>query len=88
MSAATISRVESGAHLPERDHLLRLIDWVDVERTSQLDVAHGDVHAPDAGTFEAVELHLRADKDLKPDDADLLVQILRTAYLKMSQRSD
>ena len=30
MSAATISRVESGEHLPERDHLFRLADWAGV----------------------------------------------------------
>jgi transcriptional regulator with XRE-family HTH domain len=87
MSAATISRVESGEHLPERDHLLRLADWAGVpigpaarRRRNQL------VHGDDASTVEAIELHLRADKDLEPDDAEILVEVMRTAYDRMTKR--
>lgn len=87
MSAATISRVESGEHLPERDHLLRLADWAGLplgaaRRRRRNQIVHGD----DASTVEAVELHLRADKDLDPDDAEMLVQLMRTAYAQMSKR--
>jgi transcriptional regulator with XRE-family HTH domain len=87
MSAATISRVESGEHLPERDHLLRLADWAGMPlgaagRRRRNQIVHGD----DASTVEAVELHLRADKDLDPDDAEILVQLMRTAYAQMSKR--
>lgn len=87
MSAATISRVETGEHLPERDHLLRLAAWAGMpldsiarRRRNQL------VHGHDASTVEAVELHLRADKDLDPNDAEILVQLVRTAYNQMSKR--
>jgi transcriptional regulator with XRE-family HTH domain len=87
LSAATISRVESGGHLPERDHLLRLADWAGLalgaaarRRRNQL------VHGEDASTVEAVELHLRADKDLDPEDAEILVSLVRTAYDQMSKR--
>jgi transcriptional regulator with XRE-family HTH domain len=87
MSAATISRVESGEHLPERDHLLKLAQWAGMRldsagrrRRNQL------VHGENASTVEAVELHLRADKDLEPDDAEILVQLVRTAYNQMSRR--
>ena len=87
MSAATISRVETGEHLPERDHLLRLAAWAGMpldpnarRRRNQL------VHGENATTVEAVELHLRADKDLDPDDAEILVQLVRTAYNQMSKR--
>lgn len=87
MSAATISRVESGEHLPERDHLLRLADWAGVplgpaDRRQRNQLVHGD----DASTVEAVELHLRADKDLDRDDAEILVQLMRTAYDQMTKR--
>jgi transcriptional regulator with XRE-family HTH domain len=87
MSAATISRVESGDHLPERDHLLLLADWAGLplgeksrQRRNEL------VHGANASTVEAVELHLRADKDLEADDAEILVQLVRTAYDQMSKR--
>ena len=87
MSAATISRVESGEHLPERDHLLRLADWsgLPLDAVNRTRRRH-EVHAEDANTVEAIELHLRADKDLEPKDAEILVQLVRTAYGQMSKR--
>lgn len=87
MSAATISRVESGEHLPERDHLLRLARWVGValDETSRRR-RNRDVHGPSASTMEAVELHLRADKELDAPDAEMLVDLMRTAYTRLSQR--
>lgn len=38
--------------------------------------------------MEAVELHLRADKDLDADDAEMLVDLMRTAYSRLSQRKE
>lgn len=88
MSAATLSRVESGNHLPERDHLLRLASWAGVPLgpVAKAGSARHDIHSEGAGTLEAVELHLRADQDLSSDDAELLVQLVRTAYEGMSKR--
>lgn len=87
MSAATLSRVESGKHLPERDHLLRLADWAGMPLGATASANRNrDVHGDQASTVEAVELHLRADKNLDPDDAELLVQLVKTAYDQMSQR--
>jgi transcriptional regulator with XRE-family HTH domain len=87
MSAATLSRVESGEHLPERDHLLRLAEWAGLSLGAPPPRRHKEhIHSDDAGTVEAVELHLRADKDLDPDDAEILVELVRTAYDRMSKR--
>ena len=87
MSAATISRVESGQHLPERDHLLRLADWAGVPLGAEAQRRRNQlVHGDNASTVEAVELHLRADKNLAPEDAEVLVQLVRTAYDQMSKR--
>jgi transcriptional regulator with XRE-family HTH domain len=87
MSAATISRVETGKHLPERDHLLRLADWASVPLGATARAQRNDlVHGHNASTIEAVELHLRADENLDPEDADLLVQLVRTAYDRMSTK--
>jgi transcriptional regulator with XRE-family HTH domain len=87
MSAATLSRVESGDHLPDRDHLLRLADWAGIplgakarRRRSQA------IHGEDASTIEAIELHLRADSKLDHDDAETLIELIRTGYNRMSQR--
>jgi transcriptional regulator with XRE-family HTH domain len=87
MSAATISRVESGEHLPERDHLLRLADWASVPLgASARELRNEMVHGRNASTIEAVELHLRADESLDPEDAELIVQLVRTAYARMSNK--
>lgn len=87
MSAATLSRVESGTHLPERDRLFRLADWAGMSLgAAARKTRNRQVHGEDASTVEAVELHLRADKNLDPDDAETLVQLVRTAYDRMSAR--
>lgn len=87
MSAATLSRVETGRHLPERDRLLRLAAWagMPLDPTSRA-ARNRAVHGEGASTVEAVELHLRADEDLDPDDAEILVQLVKTAYDRMSRR--
>ncbi len=93
VSAPTLSRVERGQHLPERENLLRIARWAGV----RLDpVLHpGDarqlrnqlVHAPDASTIEAVEMHLRADKDLSRSDAESLSELFRVAYHAVSGKA-
>jgi transcriptional regulator with XRE-family HTH domain len=87
MSPATLSRVESGGHLPQRDHLLRLARWAEmpleeIHRARRNALVHGE----EAGTLEAVSLHLRADEDLQPEDAEILVDLVRTAYERMQKR--
>lgn len=86
MSASTLSRVESGEHLPERDHLLRLAAWAGLSLDPGAPAARQQIHREDASTVEAIELHLRADQQLEPDDAELLVRLVRTAYEQMSKR--
>lgn len=90
VSAPTISRVERG-HLPERENLLRLARWAEVRIDP---VLHDDarqarnsaIHGPDASTVEAVELHLRADKNLSRDDAEALAEMFRLAYDALSAK--
>jgi transcriptional regulator with XRE-family HTH domain len=84
VSAPTFSRVERG-HVPERDTLLRLARWADVRIDPALHddarrARNASVHAPGASTLEAVELHLRADKNLSRDDAEALSEMFRLAY--------
>jgi transcriptional regulator with XRE-family HTH domain len=85
VSAPTLSRIERGLHLPERKNLLRIARWVGVRMDPGL---HPDarrarnrtIHEPDASTVEAVELHLRADKNLSRDQAEALSELFRVAY--------
>jgi hypothetical protein len=90
VSAPTLSRVERG-HLPERDTLLRLARWAGVRIDPVLhEVArrarNAAVHGPDASTLEAVELHLRADKNLSAEDAEALSEMFRLAYSALAQK--
>ena len=81
VSAATLSRVERGDYLPERDNLFRLLRWVGAPATEPAGPA--EPHPPGAATMEAIELHLRADKDLTPDDAETIAQMVRLAYERL-----
>ena len=90
VSAPTISRVERG-HVPERETLLRLARWAGVRIDPVLHenarrVRNTVVHGPDASTVEAVELHLRADKNLSRDDAEALSEMFRLAYDALSAK--
>jgi transcriptional regulator with XRE-family HTH domain len=88
ISAATLSRVERGDYLPERDNLFTLLRWLGVAAAAAPSAAPAEPHAPGAATMEAIELHLRADKDLSPADADTIAQMVRLAYdrLRGSER--
>jgi transcriptional regulator with XRE-family HTH domain len=90
VSAPTISRVERG-HLPERENLLRLARWAGVRIDPVLHddarrVRNALVHGPEASTVEAVELHLRADKNLSRNDAETLSEMFRLAYDALSAK--
>jgi transcriptional regulator with XRE-family HTH domain len=79
VSAATLSRVESGDYLPERDNLFRLLAWLGLSGAAP----SPEPHAPGAGTMEAIELHLRADKELSEADAETIAQLVRLAYERL-----
>src|SRR3954453_694323 len=90
VSAPTFPRVERG-HVPERDTLLRLARWADVRIDPYLHDARPphrgvDVHGPDASTLEAVELHLRADKNLSDEAAETLSDLVRVAYTALANQ--
>jgi transcriptional regulator with XRE-family HTH domain len=93
VSAPTLSRVENGRHLPERENLLKIARWtgVSIDPPSgggkRARVRDRAIHAPNASTVEAVEMHLRADKTLTRTDADTLSELFRLAYGAVSGRS-
>jgi transcriptional regulator with XRE-family HTH domain len=91
VSAPTVSRVERGSHLPDRQNLLRLARWAGVRidpvlHTDSRRARNALIHDPGASTPEAVELHLRADKNLSRDDAEALAEMFRVAYEALSRK--
>jgi transcriptional regulator with XRE-family HTH domain len=83
LSHATLSRVESGDYLPERDNLFRLLAWLGLSGAPP----SAEPHPPGAATMEAIELHLRADKELSDADAEAISQMVRLAYERMRRES-
>jgi transcriptional regulator with XRE-family HTH domain len=89
VSATTFSRVERGDHLPDRENLLQLANWVGVtfEQVVNAPGKHDVViHGSGESTVESVALHLRADKDLDPKDAQILMEVFRVAYENLRKR--
>lgn len=84
VSASTLSRIEKGK-MPDLDTFLRLCDWLEVspdqffENTSSREKPDLP-HAPGARTVDAVTAHLRADKELDPETAEALANMVRAAY--------
>lgn len=90
VSVPTLSRVLRG-HVPDRENLLRLAGWVGMSIAPAADQhARRDdrVHSPDADTVEAVELHLRADRNLRGEDAEALAALFKIAYDRLRDRSE
>lgn len=89
VSVPTLSRVLRG-HVPERENLLRLTRWVGmtIGPATAGQARNRAAHARDVGTVEAVELHLRADKNLKGADAEALANLFKIAYDRLRVRRD
>jgi DNA-binding Xre family transcriptional regulator len=88
ISASTLSRIEKGK-MPDLDTFLRLCDWLDIQPNELIngiakrDPTSGEKAIPmpdDMSTPEIVEAHLRADKELDPETAEALANMVRSAY--------
>ena len=89
VSVPTLSRVERGDHSPDRENLLRLARWVGLRIDPVVHtrrVRNAVVHGQGASTVEAVELHLRADRNLADEDAEALTEMFRIAYERLATR--
>lgn len=89
VSPATFSRVERGDHLPESENLLKLASWAGI-KIGDLQLGPGARPRPPKRLStplpEEVALHLRADRNIKPEDAEMLADLFRTAYETLRRR--
>ncbi|BFU94369.1 MAG: hypothetical protein NTNFB02_10910 [Nitrospira sp.] len=89
VSVASLSRIErGGSQSVDAKTLIALCDWMTVplelfKENPRAPIKHG-TKAPT--TPDAVELHLRADKNLSRATADALATLFRTAYDQMSKK--
>ena len=89
ISASTLSRIENGRHLPDREPLLRIARWLDVpvEFTAAAAGRKDDSPRPGPSTVEAVELLVRADPDISAADAEALTESFRVFYRHLRTRN-
>ena len=84
VSTSTLSRVEQGK-LPDLDTYMRLCRWLGASPSqfasharSSLDRTYG--FTEEMNTPQKVEAHLRADRELRPEQAQALAEMMRLAY--------
>lgn len=82
VSASTLSRIEQG-NLPDIDTYITLCEWLSVST----DFFVAKDHAQNEVTSANVIAHLRADKSLRPETAEALIQMINIAYAS-SKKTD
>ena len=86
VSAATISRVMGGNHLPDSDTLILLVRWLGVS-LDEVTVNHEALADPKKSRSipESLALLLHTDSSLRPEDADTLLASFRLLYDRLRQ---
>ena len=84
VSPSTISRVENGK-TPDMETFLALCNWLEVPPA---ELINSTEEKKDSNTPEAIEIQLRADKNLDPAIADALASLVKAAYKDLSQNKD
>jgi len=81
VSPSTLSRLERGTGSPDLPTVNKLVRWLGVDR----DVVFGvRAKREERSTPSAVEVLLRADKNIDPKTAKTLAKIFRTAYQELA----
>lgn len=85
VSAATMSRIlrkTKNRPRPDVDTLVKIVHWVDIpiERIVETRKSPARTNTPQPNTPEAIEVHLRADKNLTPEAAEAIAKMVRVAY--------
>ena len=84
VSPSTISRVENGK-TPDMDTFLALCHWLEVPPA---ELMRNTEDGENVDTPEAIEIQLRADKNLEPAIADALASLVKAAYKDLSQKPE
>lgn len=76
VSAATLSRIEQGK-IPDVDTFIRICKWLEVATDTFI---VGDKKKESISTHERVIAHLRAERELKTETVNMLIQMIDMAY--------
>ena len=92
VSPSTLSRLERGisSTLPDTDTLTKLAVWLNISLDKILieNKPKSDVTTPQLTTPEAVEVQLRADKNLSPDTARALAEMFKLLYNQFTKNDN
>src|SRR5258706_1287989 len=90
VSPSTLSRLERGisSSLPDTDTLTKIANWLNISLEEILHQKKTSKTSADLGlsTPEAVEIHLRADKNLTPETAKALSDMFGIIYKEFIER--
>ena len=78
VSASTLSRIEQGK-IPDVDTFIRICNWLEVPTDSFI---VDDSEKKEVSKKELVVAHLRADRELSPETANMLIKMIDLAYEK------
>ena len=77
LSASTLSRIEQGK-VPDVDTFLKLCKWLEVSTDTFSNVKAENQEL----SKQAIIAHLKAEKELDPDQVDIIVKMINLAYNK------
>jgi transcriptional regulator with XRE-family HTH domain len=90
VSASTLSRIENGTGIPDTPTLARLARWLNIPFERIVPGGNSKespiVYYPQESVPDIVAAHLRADRNLTPDQARALEDMFRIAYNQLSVR--
>ena len=83
-SSPTLSRIENG-NLPDIDTYLKICTWLDVPSDYFNKKATQKETKNSSANKKQVIAHLRADKNLPPNTAEALIEMINLAYAKLNK---
>jgi transcriptional regulator with XRE-family HTH domain len=84
VSASTLTRMAQGKR-PDLDGLAALVAWSGLDADDFVRTS-GDQGKPDAEPLALIATYLRSDKNLSPDSAKAIEQMVRAAYESMREK--
>jgi transcriptional regulator with XRE-family HTH domain len=92
VSPSTLSRLERGISesLPDTETLTKVSDWLGVSLENLLaqDKSSDVFDEPQLSTTEAIEVYLRADKNLTPETAKALSDMFKIIYKQFTEKTE
>lgn len=90
VSASTLSRIERGTVEPDTDTLFQICAWLGVSVESMRGTTDDlvSVEGQSISTPDAIEVHLRADRNLPPSAAQVIAAMVRAAYQELAQQKE